>query len=71
MNYQYADAYLEITFPNGNIKRINKSIIREFSQYKDNTGKNYVFIYIQGNGNAYRFEGTFEDLEKNSKTVFI
>jgi hypothetical protein len=63
------DAYLEITFPSGNIRRIKKSIINEFCQYKDNTDKNYVIIYIQGD--SYRFEGTFEDLEKNSKTVFI
>ena len=69
MNYQYADAYLEIKFPSGNIRRIKKSIINEFCQYKDNTDKNYVIIYIQGD--SYRFEGTFEDLEKNSKTVFI
>jgi hypothetical protein len=69
MNYQYMDAYLEITFPSGNIRRIKKSIIKEFCQYKDNTDKNYVIIYIQGD--SYRFEGTFEDLEKNSKTVFI
>lgn len=69
MNYQYMDAYLEIKFPSGNIRRIKKSIIKEFCQYKDNTDKNYVIIYIQGD--SYRFEGTFEDLEKNSKTVFI
>lgn len=68
MIHENMDAYLEITFPSGNIRRIKKSIIKEFLQYKDN-GQNYVIIYIQND--SYRFEGTFEDLEKNSKTVFI
>ena len=68
MIHENMDAYLEITFPSGNIRRIKKSIIKEFLQYKDN-GQNYVIIYIQND--SYRFEGTFDDLEKNSKTVFI
>ena len=69
MIYENMDAYLEITFPNGNIRRIKKSLIKEFLQYKNSDGQNYVFIYVQDD--SYRFEGTFEDLEKNSKTVFI
>ena len=32
MNYQYADAYLEIKFPSGNIRRIKKSIIEELTR---------------------------------------
>ena len=68
MNYQYADAYLEIKFPSGNIRRIKKSIIEEFAQMENN-GKPYVRINIQGD--SYIFDGTFEDLEKNSKIIFI
>ena len=68
MNYQYMDAYLEIKFPSGNIRRIKKSRIKEISQFI-NDGKPYVMIWVEGD--SYRFEGTFEDLEKNSKTVFI
>lgn len=68
MNYQYADAYLEIKFPSGNIRRIKKSIIEQISQIENN-GKPYVRIDIRGN--YYNFNGTFEDLEKNSKTVFM
>ena len=70
MNYEYADAYLEINFPDsGNIRRIKKSIIKEISQINDGSGKCHVLIWVQGD--SYRFNGTLEDLEKNSKTVFI
>ena len=69
MNYEYADAYLEITFPGGNIRRIKKSIIKEISQINDNNGGCHVMIWVEGD--TYRYDGSFEDFEKNSKTVFI
>lgn len=70
MNYEYADAYLEITFPkSGNIRRIKKSIIKEISQVSDKTGTPYVKIWVQGD--CYVFDGNFEEFEKNIKTVYI
>ena len=69
MNYQYADAYLEITFSSGNIRRIKKSIIKEISQINDGGGKCHVMIWVQGD--TYRFDGTLADFEKSIKTVFI
>ena len=68
MNYEYADAYLEIKFPTGNIRRIKKKIIKEISQINDNGGC-HVMIWVEGD--TYKYDGSFEDFEKNSKTVFI
>ena len=70
MNYEYADAYLEINFPDsGNIRRIKKSIIKEISQINDGGGKCHVLIWVQGD--SYRFNGTMEDFDKAYKTVYI
>lgn len=69
MNYEYADAYLEIKFPSGSIRRIKKSRIKEFYEYDAQCGNRHVKIWVEGD--TYTFEGSLEDLEKNSKTVYV
>lgn len=68
-NYNYADAYLEVTFPqSGNVRRINKRIIKEISQINDKT-EQLVKIWVDDD--VYVFKGTLEDFDKNAKTVYI
>ena len=69
MNYEYADAYLEITFPSGSVRRIKKSRIKEFYEYDAQAGNRHVKIWVEGD--CYTFEGSLVELEKASKTIFI
>ena len=74
MNYEYADAYLEVMCSRyltnePVLRRIKKSIIKTITQYEGEDGKPYVGIWIEGD--TYYVYGTMEDFEKNSKTVFI
>ena len=68
MNYDYANPFLEVTFPNGNIIRINKKIIKTIKQL-NSSESTYVIIRVEGD--SYRFDGTLEEFDKNSRTIFI
>lgn len=75
MNYQYAEPFLEINFgsqSDGKSVRIKKSLITDIYEYCEE-GKIRVKIhFVRGNESTwYRFFGTMEEFEKNSKTVFI
>jgi hypothetical protein len=72
MNYEYAEPYLEIDFRNGNKARIKRSTITDIYSYKEN-GESTVKVYF-GRGNSstwYRFIGTLEEFEQNSKIVYL
>ena len=75
MNYQYADAYLEIMCSPSNykdspqqLKRIKKSIIKGFSQIKYD-GTDFVRIWVESD--SFYFHGTMDDFDKAYKTVYI
>ena len=72
MNYEYAEPYLEITFRNGDKARIKRSTITDIYSYKEN-GKSAVRVsFDRGSGSHwYRFNGTLEEFEQNSKIVYL
>ena len=74
MNYEYADAYLVVMsshyLKNDPIlRRIRKSIIKTIAQHKDDEGKPYVSIWVEGE--SFYFHGTMEEFDKACKTIFI
>lgn len=72
MNYEYAEPYLEIDFRNGNKARIKKSTITDIYSCREE-GKIIVKVNInRGNSSScYRFEGTIEEFDKNSRIVYL
>ena len=72
MNYQYGEAFLEITFKNGNKTRIKKDVITDIYSCKEN-GEDAVKVYFsRGTSDCcYKFIGTLEEFEKNSKIVYL
>lgn len=72
MNYQYGEAFLEITFKDGNKARIKRDAITDIYSYKEN-GVSIVKVYFdRGNSSSwYRFDGTLEEFEQNSKIVYL
>ena len=72
MNYEYAEPYLEIDFKDGNKARIKRSTITDIYSYKEN-GESTVKVYFsRGNSSTwYRFIGTLEEFEQNSKIVYL
>ena len=72
MNYEYAEPYLEIDFRDGNKARIKRSTITDIYSYKEN-GENYVKVYFNrvNDSTWYRFTGTLEEFEQNSKIVYL
>ena len=73
MNYQYGEAFLEITFKNGNKTRIKRDVITDIYSYKDDKGENVVMVYFARGGSSswYKFDGTFEEFEQNSKVIYL
>ncbi len=70
MNYNYGEAFLEITFPSGNIRRIKKSNIIEIAQVRSDSDKTYVYIYVP-NDKYILEDWTLEDFDKKVKTIYI
>ena len=72
MNYQYGEAFLEITFKDGNKTRIKRDIITDIYSHKEN-GEDVVKVHFnRGTSNCwYTFIGTLEEFEKNSKIVYL
>jgi hypothetical protein len=72
MNYEYGEAFLEITFKDGNKARIKRSTITDIYSYKEN-GENYVKVYFNrvNVSTWYKFTGTLEEFEQNSKIVYL
>ena len=72
MNYEYAEPYLEIDFKDGNKARIKRSTITDIYSCKEN-GENKVKVnFNRGNSsNFYKFSGTLEEFEQNSKIVYL
>ena len=75
MNYQYAEPFLEIKFDNqseGRSVKIKKSLITDIYEYNDE-GKIRVKInFVRGNESTwYKFFGTMEEFERNSKIVYL
>ena len=75
MNYEYGEPFLEIKFRKGKGKtaKIKKSLITDIYEYVNDSRETIVEVgYMQGSQfRSYRFFGTMEEFEKNSKTVFI
>ena len=70
MNYNYGEAFWEIEFPSGNIRRLKKSSIIEISQLKNNEDKSYIKICTSND--SFYIEGwTLEEFDKKVKTIYI
>jgi hypothetical protein len=72
MNYQYGEAFLEITFKDGNKARIKRDAITDIYSYKEN-GVSIVKVSFdrRNSSHYYRFDGTLEEFEQNSKIVYL
>ena len=72
MNYNYSEPFLEIRFKDGNITRIKRNLITDIYSYKEN-GTNVVKVcFTRGDSSHYyRFDGTLEEFEENSKIVYL
>ena len=72
MNYDYSEPFLEIRFKDGNITRIKRNLITDIYSYKEN-GKNVVKVNFNRDDSSkwYRFDGTMEEFEENSKIVYL
>ena len=72
MNYDYSEPFLEIRFKDGNITRIKRNLITDIYSYKEN-GKNAVKVNFNRGDSShwYRFDGTMEEFEENSKIVYL
>lgn len=72
MNYEYAEPYLEIDFKDGNKARIKRSTITDIYSYKENGTNSVRVTFTRGDGSHYyRFDGTLEEFEQNSKIVYL
>ena len=74
MNYQYGEAFLEITFKDGNKARIKRDAITDIYSYKDDDkGEDVVIVnFVKGSSSSwYKYSGTFEEFEQNSKIVYL
>ena len=75
MNYEYAEPFLEIKFGNtsdGKSVRIKKSLITDIYEYNDEGHTRVKIHFVRGNESTwYRFFGTMEEFEKNSKVVYL
>ena len=72
MNYDYSEPFLEIRFKDGNITRIKRNLITDIYSYKEE-GKDIVRVsYNKGKDSSwYKFYGTMEEFEENSKIVYL
>jgi len=73
MNYQYGEAFLEITFKDGNKTRIKRDIITDIYSHKEN-GEDVVTVNFNrgtSSNSWYNFFGTLEEFEENSKIVYL
>ena len=73
MNYNYSEPFLEIRFKEGNMARIKRDLITDIYFYKEE-GRNVVKIsYNKGKDSDYwyKFYGTMEEFEENSKIVYL
>lgn len=73
MNYDYSEPFLEIRFKDGNIARVKRNLITDIYSYKEEEGRNVVRIsYNKGKDSTwYKFYGTMEEFEENSKIVYL
>ena len=72
MNYDYSEPFLEITFKDGNKARIKRSTITDIYSYKENGVSIVKVSFDRGNSShCYRFDGTLEEFEQNSKIVYL
>lgn len=72
MNYQYGEAFLEITFKDGNKARIKRDAITDIYSYKENGDSIVKVSFVRGNSSSwYKYTGTFEEFEQNSKIVYL
>ena len=72
MNYDYSEPFLEIRFKDGNITRIKRNLITDIYSHKEN-GENVVKVNFNRGDSShwYRFDGTMEEFEENSKIVYL
>lgn len=67
MNYDYGVPFLQITLTTGNISLIRKDEIKSMYQYTDN-GKIITKVF---HDDTTTYQGTLEEMLKNSKTIYI
>ena len=72
MNYEYGEAFLEITFKDGNKARIKRDAITDIYSHKEN-GNSIVKVFFDRRNSSswYKFTGTLEEFEQNSKIVYL
>lgn len=72
MNYEYAEPYLEIDFKDGNKARIKRSAITDIYSYKENGDSIVRVSFNRGKDSTwYKFTGTLEEFEQNSRIVYL
>lgn len=72
MNYDYSEPFLEIDFKDGNKARIKRSTITDIYSYKENGYSIVKVTFDKGNGSTwYKFIGTLEEFDKNSRIVYL
>ena len=69
MNYDYSNAFLEITNPDGHKNLIRKADINYIYDYKNRDGEEKTYIRV-GN-NSFTFNGNVDEVLSKAETVFL
>ena len=70
MNYDYTNAFLEITNPDGHKNLFRKTDIEYIYDYKNRDGEEKTLIRVEG-GNSFTFDGNVDEVLNKAKTVFL
>jgi len=69
MNYDYTNAFLEITNQDGHKILIRKTDIKNIYDYTTNEGEEKTCIRVDGN--SFTFDGRVDEVLNKAKTVFL
>lgn len=78
MNYEYGEAFIEITFPTRNVTilLVKPSDILKIREFNEKNGKKVVLTEItiktsDSKTEVYYYDGKLEDFKKNCKKVYL
>ena len=78
MNYEYGEAFVEITFPTRDVTTlmVRPSDILKVRELNRKNGKDVILIEItirngDGGTEIYYYDGELEDFKKNCKRVYL
>ena len=69
MNYDYTNAFWEITNPDGHKNLIRKTDIKYIYDYKNRDGEEKTYIRVEDN--SFTFDGNVDEVLSKAKTVFL